>query len=281
MTIKVRLMLSGLVSFLVLSIIIVISFIMIQTVQIKGALYDKIILSKDLLADILPPPEYIIETRLITYQLADSSPQDRAKLIATIASLKKDFLDRQLYWDGSALEPQMKKLVLQDIKISALNYFETTEKKLIPALEKGDITAAYALLNGELKQYYDQHRQFVDTLVIMANAQAQSDENESNDVLHTGFVTLGLATLIGIIILLSTLGFSNAIILKNINKLKAIAGSLASDKADLSSRLPIESHDEIAQTSQNLNLLFDKFEHIVNVSKEEETKIKEAHDEIH
>lgn len=280
MTIKVRLMLSGLVSFLVLSIIIVISFIMIQTVQIKGALYDKIILSKDLLADILPPPEYIIETRLITYQLADSSPQDRAKLIATIASLKKDFLDRQQYWDGSALEPQMKKLVLQDIKISALNYFETTEKKLIPSLEKGDITAAYALLNGELKQYYDQHRQFVDTLVIMANAQAQSDENESNDVLHTGFVTLGLTTLIGIIILLGTLGFTNAIILKNINKLKAIAGSLASDKADLSSRLPIESNDEIAQTSQNLNLLFDKFEHIVNLSKEEETKIKEAHDEI-
>ena len=280
MTIKFRLILSALVSFLVLTIIIVISFIMIQTVQINGALYNKIILSKDLLADILPPPEYIIETRLITYQLADSAPEDRAKLIATLTSLKKDFLDRQQYWTQSMLGPKMRKLILEDMRTPALNYFDVTEKKLIPAIEKGDTTAAYTLLNGELKQYYDVHRQFVDKLVIMANKQAETDENESNSALSTGFITMGLSTLIGIIVLLGTLGFTASTILNNINKLKMIAGSLASEQADLSSRLPIISNDEIAQTSQNFNLLFDKFERIVTMAKEEETKIKEAHEQI-
>lgn len=280
MTIKFRLILSALVSFLVLAIIIVISFIMIQTVQINGALYNKIILSKDLLADILPPPEYIIETRLITYQLADSSPEDRAKLIATLASLKKDFLGRQEYWTQSKLGPQLRKLILEDMRTPALNYFDITEKKLIPAIEKGDTTTAYALLNGELKQYYDVHRQFVDKLVIMANKQAEADENESNRALNTGFTIMGFSTLIGIIVLLGTLGFTATTILNNINKLKMIAGSLASEQADLSSRLPIISNDEIAQTSQNFNLLFDKFERIVTIAKEEETKIKEAHEQV-
>ena len=280
MTIKFRLILSALVSFLVLAIIIVISFIMIQTVQINGALYNKIILSKDLLADILPPPEYIIETRLITYQLADSAPEDRAKLIETLASLKKDFLDRQQYWTQSTLGPKMRKLILEDIRTPALNYFDVTEKKLIPTIENGDTTTAYALLNGELKQYYDVHRQFVDKLVIMANKQAETDENESGSALSTGFITMGFSTLIGIIVLLGTLGFTATTILNNINKLKMIAGSLASEQADLSNRLPITSNDEIAQTSQNFNLLFDKFERIVTIAKEEETKIKEAHEQV-
>ena len=280
MTIKFRLILSALVSFMVLAIIIVISFMMIQAVQIKGSLYDKIILSKDLLADILPPPEYILEARLITYQLADTPAHERAKLITALSSLKKDFQDRQKYWEESTLEPQMKKLVLQEIKTSALAYFESTEKQLIPTLERGDTEAAYALLHGELQQYYDLHRQFIDKLVIMANEQAQNDENEANNVLREGFMTMGVSTLIGIIILLGTFGFTNAIILNNINKLKTIAASLASEKADLSSRLPTESHDEIGETSRNFNLLFDKFERTVHLAKEEETKIKEAHEQI-
>lgn len=73
---------------------------------------------------------------------------------------------------------------------------------------------------------------------------------------------MSLSALLGILILLATLGLTNTIILKNINRLKSIAAALASEKGDLSRRLPIESNDEIAQTSQHFNLLFDKFEKV-------------------
>ena len=281
MSIRLRLIMTAMISTLVVLLVIGISFMTIQTVQIQGSLYTKIILSKDLLADILPPPEYILEARLVTYEMLNSDPRHMSELKAKLASLKKDFMDRQDYWKSSDAEPIMKKLVLNEIKNSALNYFEMSESKLIPALEKSDRTTAQTLLLGELKSLYDQHRQYIDQLVVMANKQAETDENASNSALRAGAITMALAAFIGILVLLGTLSFTATIILKNINKLKTIAATLASEKGDLSNRLPIESNDEIAQTSRHFNLLFDKFEKSVHLAKEEETKIKEAHEQIH
>jgi len=283
MSIKLRLMLTAFMSVFVVVLVIGVSLLTIQTVQIKGDLYTKIILSKDLLADILPPPEYIIEARLVTYQLANAEPSQVDELKHTIERLKKEFLERQVYWSEhqNELEPLIRKLILTDIKSSALSYFDVTEKRLIPAIEQKKSDEAYALLNGELKKYYDLHRGYVDQLVEMANKQAETDENASNDALQKGFITIGISALLGILLLLSVLGFTNTIILKNINKLKAIAAMLASEQGNLSSRLPIESNDEIAQTSRNFNLLFDKFEKSVSLAKEEEHKIKEANEQIH
>ena len=283
MSIKLRLMLTAFVSILVVLLVIGVSLLTIQTVQIKGDLYTKIILSKDLLADILPPPEYIIEARLVTYQLANAEPSQVDELKRTIERLKKEFLERQAYWSEhqKELEPSLRALILNDIKNSALSYFEITEQKLIPLIEQKKSDEAYTLLNGELKTYYDRHRSYVDQLVLMTNQQAEIDENASNYALQKGFITIGITALLGILMLLGFLGFTNTIILKSINKLKTIAAMLASEEGNLSSRLPIESNDEIAQTSRNFNLLFDKFEQSVSYAKEEEHKIKEAHEQIH
>ena len=45
------------------------SFRTINVVKVNGPLYERIVQSKDLIADILPPPEYIIETYLVSLQL--------------------------------------------------------------------------------------------------------------------------------------------------------------------------------------------------------------------
>lgn len=281
MTIKLRLILTAILSVLVVALVIGVSFVTINAVQIKGDLYTKIILSKDLLADILPPPEYIIETRLITYAMLTSDTAQIAELKTKLLALKKDFMDRQGYWLESDVEPTMKKLVLNEIKNSALSYFEITEKEFLPAIDTHDLDKAQALVLGKLKTAYDTHRSYVDQLVILANQHAQNDEARADSALKTGFITLLVTAFLGVFLLLAILGFTNTTILKNINRLKSIAASLASEQGDLSSRLPIESSDEIAQTSRNFNLLFDKFEHNVHLAKEEEQKIKEANEQIH
>ena len=46
-----------------------VSYQLMQVVAVNGSLYNEIINNKDLVADILPPPEYIIETYLVTKQI--------------------------------------------------------------------------------------------------------------------------------------------------------------------------------------------------------------------
>ena len=45
----------------------------INEVKVNGPLYRQIVEGKDLIADILPPPEYIIESYLTAYELAEQT----------------------------------------------------------------------------------------------------------------------------------------------------------------------------------------------------------------
>ena len=45
------------------------SFYAMSKIKVNGPIYKNIVQGKDLIADILPPPEYIIESYLTTLQL--------------------------------------------------------------------------------------------------------------------------------------------------------------------------------------------------------------------
>ena len=49
----------------------ILSFRTLNELKVNGEMYDQIIMGKDLVADILPPPEYIIEIYLTTYQILE------------------------------------------------------------------------------------------------------------------------------------------------------------------------------------------------------------------
>ena len=280
MTIKIRLMLAVLISLIVSILIIGTSFLTIRSVQIKGPIYNQIVLSKDLTADILPPPEYIIETRLITYQLVEhDANEDITALKEKLLSLKKDFINRQEYWAKSDLSQEAKDLIAGEAKSSALHYFETIDSKLLPAIDAGDVQKAREILHGDLQKDYDLHRKQIDLLVALTTKQAMQDEETSSDTLHSGIIKMILVALFGVGSLLGVLIFTGKVIVRQIDELGEIADKLSLGDADLTQRIPIKGEDEIAQTSQSLNRLFDKFEHIANISKAEENKAKESNAE--
>ena len=46
-----------------------VSFHTLNALKVNGPLYQDIVQNKDLVADVLPPPEYIIESYLVTLQM--------------------------------------------------------------------------------------------------------------------------------------------------------------------------------------------------------------------
>jgi hypothetical protein len=54
----------------------------LDQVRVNGPLYAEIILGNNLIADVLPPPQYIIEPYLLTLQLVDETdPAEIARLV--------------------------------------------------------------------------------------------------------------------------------------------------------------------------------------------------------
>lgn len=280
MTIKSRIRLTIVLSSLAMLIMIAVSYFTIETVRIKGDTYNQIVLSKDLIADILPPPEYIIEARLLTYQMVEqSSNDDINSIIKQIDGLKAAFIDRQHYWENSSLSKEAKTIILGEVNKTGLEYFKTIETELIPSVNEHNLEQARSLLHGKLRTIYNAHRQHIDELVILANNQAKIDEANADTALQSGLTQTILAALFGMGMLLTVLILTGKAIIGRITELDEIAEELANGQANLKRRIPIKGSDELSIASISLNRLFDNFEQIAEQAEAEAFKAKDSNEE--
>ena len=84
------------------------SFYAIQQLRVGGPLYERIVLGKDLVADILPPPAYVIEAYLVT-RLALDAPDTVGEAKARIAKLHGEYDQRHAFWTVADLPPDLKR----------------------------------------------------------------------------------------------------------------------------------------------------------------------------
>ncbi|MBL0124638.1 MAG: hypothetical protein IPP88_18555 [Betaproteobacteria bacterium] len=82
----------------------------LSKMKVNGPIYMQIVQGKDLVADILPPPEYILETHLVVHQLRFATTAfERDALIKRIDALRKDFDERNVYWKQANLDQALNK----------------------------------------------------------------------------------------------------------------------------------------------------------------------------
>ncbi len=130
---------------------------------------------KDIVADILPPPLYIIEAHLVAYQLLDTPVAERTALAQRFKQLKKDFDDRNAYWQGKRqdVDSVVTESLLGAQKSKGEAYWDRLEKAFLPALLAGrDDEARHAF--AELGTLYTAHRNGVDATVKVAGSWAEA-----------------------------------------------------------------------------------------------------------
>jgi len=174
----------------------------LEYLRVNGPLYESVIRGKDLVADILPPPAYIIETHLTVYQLAFATdPVLRSKLIDHVMQLEKDFYERVDYWKAQPLAADIQQNLQQNVRADAKEYFTVLHEQFIPAVNSGDHEKILSALTN-LQPIYDQHRQAVDVLVVLANKYSQQVEAIAN-----AEISYGHTLLYGIFILTAVTSF--------------------------------------------------------------------------
>jgi methyl-accepting chemotaxis protein len=147
-----------------------VSYLTINKVKIHGPHYTGIVITKDLLADVLPPPNFIVETYLTALLMREAqSPAELNKLIDKYHALKEEYMTRQSYWLAHLAEGRMKRGITESTRKPAEAFFSVLEKELIPALLKGDKAAANHTLAEKLAAHYAEHREAIGTLVDLTN----------------------------------------------------------------------------------------------------------------
>ena len=88
------------------------SSLVLYKLKVNGPIYQQIVQGKDLVADILPPPEYIIETHLVVHQLRFAkTDSEKTELIKSLKSLESDFDSIHDYWKSQNLDKSLRMIL--------------------------------------------------------------------------------------------------------------------------------------------------------------------------
>jgi methyl-accepting chemotaxis protein len=121
----------------------------------------------DLMTDVLPPPQYILEAYLISHELADEEdPVAIKKLIADGAAFEKAYFKGNDNW-AKTLPEDLRDLsakITVDGKKTVENYFKVHNEIFVPAVLRGDRRLVEEQL-GVLRRLFVEHRRVMDEVV--------------------------------------------------------------------------------------------------------------------
>jgi methyl-accepting chemotaxis protein len=174
--IRRQLLIIGIIPIIGLVIFGAMSFYAMNKIKVNGPIYRSIIQGKDVIADILPPPEYIIESYLVVLQAADETNRKSKKSLAgRFTELRKEYDARHEFWLKDLSEGDMKETLVNKSYKPAVAFYEKAEKEFFPAVLSGDKKAIKRLV-PELDRLYESHRLAIDEVVKMANNRNVRDE---------------------------------------------------------------------------------------------------------
>jgi len=180
------------------------TYSMMNRLGVNGVVYQHIIQGKDLIADILPPPEYILESFLVSYQAINADPADRKPYIDNLKALKKEYDKRLDYWMKENLEDALKNQLMNNSNRPAQEFYQIAFSEFVPALEKNDAAAANAAFES-MKKKYAEHRIGIDKLVELA-----TKRNEVTEVDAKGEITSSTWIILGVY--LFVVGFTGLVL---------------------------------------------------------------------
>ena len=204
-----RLRLNVIVSVLFLVVAVVASLLVISQVRIGSPTYDRILLRKDLLADVLPPPLFLVEVQLLVYQLTDDPTSPTAKELKEQLALKmKEYEDRHAFWSAAKLTPE-EVASLQQIDGPIREYFKAVREQFLPLVNAGNKIGCRKLVVTTLKPLFLAHKKTIDDLVPQVQGTTVSIEHDGLMIAKRSVWGLGgfaaLAVCITVVLNLRTL----------------------------------------------------------------------------
>lgn len=152
----------------------------LMTFRVNGPVYQEIEMNQNVVADVLPPPMFIIEAYLIIQEAdATKSTTRLKKLQNRFITLEADYHGRYQHWKNSLPENEINKSLLQDSYVPAMRFFDIARDSYFPMRESGQHDAASAILHGALQNAFAEHRQAISKTVELAQTQTAQIEAET------------------------------------------------------------------------------------------------------
>jgi methyl-accepting chemotaxis protein len=231
------------------------TFKAMSTLNVNGPIYQHIVQGKDIIADILPPPEYIIESYLVALQLTQASdPTEISTLVSRFQALKAEFESRHQYWSEQPLEQDLQNSLLERSYRPAQTFYNEASQRFLPNIQSGNHDVSQASLLA-MRHAYEEHRAVIDEVVKITTALNLEVEAQTHSTIQRYEIILACifffsVTLAVILTILISRG-----ILRSLKTIQQVAGAIA--EGDLNSNIDIHQGDEIGDLLRSMKTMQD------------------------
>ena len=189
----------------------------INEIRMGGPIQTNTQHASDLIADILPPPEYVIEPYLEASLLA-RDPSSYSLHAQRLQKLRADYDARHAYWLETQFDPALQKRITQDVHEPAMKFWSIMNSEFLPAAQSGD-QAQIDLAFADLAAAYEMHREKVDVTVQEAlDYQQKLKRDAENNLATTITILFALAAALVVLFLMFS-GFIQGRVVRPIRRL--------------------------------------------------------------
>jgi methyl-accepting chemotaxis protein len=220
--------------------------------------YQQIIRAKDLVADVLPPPAYLIESYLEA-TLAKDNPLEADRHKERLAKLEAEYNARHAFWSDKSgwssehgSNDELYDLIATRSHAEAQRFWTAVNIGLFPAIQTGDVVLIDAAF-AEVTSAYTAHRKHVDAIVAAAvKEQAHLEDLAKIEATEFTLIEYGIIA----IALLMTLGGFYFLYARVIRPVANVTGAMKQlSSGDLNARIDgADRKDEVGEMVRALDV---------------------------
>lgn len=237
------------------------TFKSMKLLNVNGPVYQNIVQGKDLIADVLPPPEYIIESYLVAFQLLGAENSNEIKVLdERFINLETEYENRHNYWKNQPLDREQTDFLLERSYKPVQKFYAEAHLNFLPKIKSGDRAGARESIK-KMQLSFEEHLAAINDVVKITSKLNSENESQANETIH-GYNLL-LFSIFGVSVVVS-LVFSTLIthgILVSINELKQFVGSLA--QGDLRGDINLNQKDEVGALAEALKCMRDAIYNVI------------------
>lgn len=230
----------------------------LNTVKIGGPREQAISEQNVLLADILPPPAYLVETELAAMELrASAASGDDAGVSEARAEIEAGaaaFRDRHDFWDAGLEGEQL--ALMTTVRDTGLAYLDIVENELVPAVDAAD-AAAMDAAEARLDDQFTRHRQAVEDAAAQITATTATMTTAAIDTADGRQTMLWVVLVVTLLVVGAAATIVTASVLKPLGELRRNLDRIASDDDSSDARLDAERRDEFGNVAASFNTFAD------------------------
>ncbi len=232
--------------------------------RVDGPVHQELQLIRQLQTEMEPSIMTLIRPQLVVEGLLSITDSNTLNSrLRELDEMENVYRERQVYWKKSLADPAINKAVSEDCFRPADEYFHLVKNELVPLLKANQMEKAKELFTKTIDPIYRTHQTAYDKAIGLIRDSANNTKKSASEAASHWMRVMLIVSVITVV----SIGLLGWVTIRSITqstrKIISRVGEMAGGAGDLTARVDIDSHDEMAQLATGINALIAKIQTVV------------------